>query len=116
MSGPKSAQSPYGRRYLLGLGLGLIPVPMWWLTGAVTRSIGTYGAATLCPDSTSSSLQPLILNGRLLLYFINIIVMISCHLTTSLHSNAYGLATMVGIAPVVAVVGSSWISGAVQSG
>src|SRR5262249_40258633 len=100
-----------GRGYLLGLGLGFAPVLMEWLAGAFTCPYTLGIRSAPCRDSTSASLQPFFLNGGLFLYAAIIAFMFTCFVARPLRFVAYGLLTMVLVAPIIAVLGCTAISG-----
>src|SRR5262249_2540077 len=108
---PRPPWETTGWGYVLGLGLGFSPVLMEWLAGAFTCASSLGLRSGPCPDSTSANLQPFFLNGGLFLYVAIICFMFSCFVARPLRFVAFGLLTMVFVAPIIAVLGCSAISG-----
>jgi hypothetical protein len=93
-AGPPTQDGPRkGRQYLLGLGLGLIPLLLFFL------SIG------LAFNSGSSNVVSVLLLASLLLYIASIIAMIICLVNQNVRFVGYGLLTTVLASPVIGVVG-----------
>jgi hypothetical protein len=103
-----------GRKYLLGLGLGLTPVEFVWLSG-----IFACGLACLNVYSYSGINNPGLSNfffyAGLILYVVEIVLMIVFLSVRTVRFIGYGLLTMVLIGPVVAVVGCSVITSATHT-
>lgn len=110
---PQPPQLPThnGRKYLLGLGLGFVPVLLEWLSGVFTYPLFTYSA----PGPYNPGLGTALLQAGVLLYVVAIIAMIALLANRTVRFIGYGLLTMVLAAPVVAVVGCLAISGATHT-
>ena len=105
---PTQPPAHNGRRYLLGLGLGFVPVLLAIISGVFSYPLFTYNASGPYDPGLSNGL----LSGAAILYGIAIIAMIVCLFNKEVRFIGYGLLTMVLIGPIVAVVGCSVISSA----
>jgi len=103
---PAPSQPNNGRRYLLGLALGLIPVLMEWLSGLFTCS---FVSSTTCSGPNSPALAGLFLGAGLVLYAAVFLGMLVSLFVESVRYVGYGLLTMVFVAPIIAVVGCTTI-------
>lgn len=99
-----------GRRYLLGLGLGCVPVLLVWLSGVFAYEVPFNYSTTSGPNIPE--LSSFFYIAGLILYVAAIIAMIACLSVKRVRFIGYGLLTMVLIAPIVAVVGCSAITSA----
>src|SRR5215472_9754828 len=89
-----------GRRYLLGLGLGFIPVLLVCLSGVFSSYVlNNYGAS----GPNDPGLSSFLLTAGGILYLVELIGMIVCLADKGIRFVGYGLLTMVLIGPVVAV-------------
>ncbi len=114
MQSESSPQPPRhnGRRYLLGLGLGFIPVVFEWLSGLFVCVVIVCVNLHHYTRSNYPDLASFFSTAGLILYGVEILVMIPFLRTEAVRFVGYGMLTMVLIGPVVAVIGCSIISSA----
>lgn len=110
---PPPERPPHnGRKYLIGIGIGFIPVALLWLYGAVScpflASCRYVSSGVIGPQWLTSAMSISAFTSYAFI-FLAMIVLLSMPQNRFI---GYGLLTMVLIAPIVGVVGCLVISGA----
>jgi hypothetical protein len=88
------------RLYLLGIGLGLIPLALWLVAWSVGVSF----------DSSSPGPGQGLSTAAVWLYLIQLVAGVICRVSRRARHVGYGLLTMVLVDPVVGVIGCAVIA------
>lgn len=109
---PEPSGRPHrGRQYLVGPGLGIVPVLVYWLSGVFTCPYGSYSG---CPGPHDAPLGSIFSLAGIVLYLVAVVAALMLLFVPAYRFVGYGLLTMAFVDPVIGVVGCLAINGAVH--
>jgi hypothetical protein len=95
----------------VGLGIGLVPVLVYWLSGVFIRPYGCYSG---CPGPDDASLGNFFFGMGIVLYLGSVLVALALLFNRAYRFVGYGMLTMVFVDPIIGVAGCLAINGLVH--
>jgi hypothetical protein len=109
---PKPPKPRNLRRYLVGLGIGLVPVLVYWLSGVFICPYGYYSG--VCPGPHDANLSNFLYGAGIVLYLVSVVAALALLFNRAYRFVGYGMLTMVFVDPIIGVAGCLAINGLVH--
>lgn len=110
-SPPPAPPTHNGRRYLIGLGFGFIPMVALWISGVFMCGFLASG----CPGTVNATVSNVLVTLAEVSFAGVVIGAIVCLFIKRVRFIGYGLLTMIFVAPIVGAIGCTVISGATHA-